>query len=152
MIGFQEAGMAFLGFAFLGVACVFEWWARRVPNWWTLPALLMVAVWRVAQGDPSFLTGWALFFCAWCWGLIGGADAKVLMTLSGLWPGPAYLAWLGGGLVIVYGLGAVVQKRGRLWAWAGKAALARPEAGKRQDVFLLPVAAITLAYLVWGLR
>ncbi len=151
MIGFQEAGMALLGFAFLGGACFFEWRARRVPNWLTLPPLLMVAVWRVAQGDPSFLVGWVLFFGAWRWGLIGGADAKVLMTLSSLWPGPAYLAWLGGGLVIVYGLRAFGQKRGH-WAWAGKAALARPEASKRQDVFLLPVTAITLAYFVWGPR
>ncbi len=152
MIGFPESGAALLGFAFLGGACFFEWRSRRVPNWWTLPALLMVAVWRAAEGDPSFLVGWALFFGAWGCGLIGGADAKALMTLSGLWPGPAYLAWLGGGLVIVYGLRAFGQKRGQFWAWAGKAALARPEASKRQDVFLLPVTAITLTYVAWGPR
>jgi hypothetical protein len=152
MIRLPESGAALLGFAFLGGACFFEWRSRRVPNWWTLPALLIVAAWRAAEGDPSFLIGWALFFCAWRWGLIGGADAKVLMTLSGLWPGSAYVAWLGGGLVIVYGLRALAQKRGQFWTWAGTALLARPEASKRQDVFLLPVTAITLAYFAWGLR
>lgn len=62
----------------------------------TLPALAGMGLclwWAVPAGLETAVGVWALCFVLWRLGVIGGADAKVVMTLAALFPDER-LAWL----------------------------------------------------------
>jgi len=69
----------------LGAMSVYDLKTRQVPNWLTLPPLLGVLAWQLAHGWQALIPLPALYLL-WRLNIMGGADAKVLMALFGLWP------------------------------------------------------------------
>jgi len=74
---------------------------RQVPNWLTLPPLLGILCWQLAHGHWQALLPLPVFFTLWCLQILGGADAKVLMALFGLWPTLEFAAFFCMGYVLV---------------------------------------------------
>lgn len=72
------------------------------------------------------------------------------MALSGVWPGWAYLAWLGGGLVVVYGAWATVLITRGVYTAAGsrRSLVPAKQSAERKDMFILPIGMITAAYIL----
>ena len=72
---------------------------REVPPWLDLPALGLALACRALGGVRAValtLVVWAVLFSLWEARVIGGgADARVLMVLLGLYPDPRLVALLG---------------------------------------------------------
>ncbi|MBI3241768.1 MAG: prepilin peptidase [Chloroflexi bacterium] len=85
----------------------------RVPNWLTNP-LMVVAVVAATTSVPAF--GFLLVVAAFSIGLwksgqgVGGADAKVLIALAGLWPDGCIAATLS---LALFGLARAVWSKWR---------------------------------------
>jgi len=86
----------------------------RVPNWLTNPVMVVAVVIAATTSVPAF--GFLLVVAGisiWLWksGLgVGGADAKVLITLAGLWPAGCIIAALS---LALFGLARAVWSRWR---------------------------------------
>lgn len=85
----------------LVVLSVWDRLQRRVPNWLVLPAMLAALlgqVYRQATGTESGLlfvgVAWVSLFMLWRVNVLGGADAKLLMTLFALFPSVQFLILL----------------------------------------------------------
>jgi Flp pilus assembly protein protease CpaA len=74
---------------------------RQVPNWLTLPPLLGILGWQLAHGCWLALLPLPVFFSLWHVQVLGGADAKVLMSLFGLWPTLEFASFFCLGYVLV---------------------------------------------------
>jgi hypothetical protein len=73
----------------LAACAAWDWRTGRVPNWLTLPAVAVAAVVAVGKGPEraALFAGVGIaLLVAWSLGAMGGADAKVLLALAGLWP------------------------------------------------------------------
>jgi Flp pilus assembly protein protease CpaA len=86
----------------------------RVPNWLTNPLMVVAAVVAATTPIPAFgflLVVAAISIGLWKsgWGM-GGADAKVLIALAGLWPDGCIAAALS---LAVFGLARAVWGRWR---------------------------------------
>ena len=131
--------------AWLIYIAIIDWRTLEVPNWATVPPLLLATLWRVlfggwpiglalalvlagaqwpwalapALGGLGLCLGlavpmgldvtvgvWILCFILWQLGVIGGADAKAVMTLSALFPDER-LAWL---LLLMWLAGGVIHR------------------------------------------
>ena len=72
--------------AWLGTMSVCDLRTRQVSNWLTLPPLLGILAWQLAHGRWQVLLPLPIIYSLWHLTILGGADAKVLMALFGLWP------------------------------------------------------------------
>ena len=72
--------------AWLGTMSFSDLRTRQVSNWLTLPPLLGILAWQLAHGRWQVLVSLPIIYSLWHLTILGGADAKVLMALFGLWP------------------------------------------------------------------
>lgn len=77
--------------AYLALAAAWDLKHRVVPNWLTVPALVAAGAWQLHQGHWEFLQAWAAIFVLWMLHFFGGGDAKLMMVLFALFPGPHFL-------------------------------------------------------------
>src|SRR5271157_3858899 len=90
-----------------------DWRHREVTDWLTWPLFVMGAIAAVTRAVRlDFLPLAVAFFVltAWYFNWLGGADARVLVGLWGLWPLAGFLGMACTGL---WGLVLVLRKRGR---------------------------------------
>ena len=85
---------AALAIAIIAAICDLGW--RRIPNWITIPALILGLAWHIANGTwrqaaLGALLGGIVYLPMWLVGGRGGGDVK-LMAALGAWLGPA--AWI----------------------------------------------------------
>jgi len=86
-----------------------DWRTGEVSNWLTIPLMLVAGVYALSTGGVTlwiFLAALVGIFALFYFGNIGGADAKILSVLAGLWPS----AFIGSILVQgVWGLVILLQ-------------------------------------------
>ncbi|HUW08277.1 MAG TPA: A24 family peptidase [Anaerolineae bacterium] len=87
--------------AWLGTMSFSDLRTRQVSNWLTLPPLLGILAWQLAHGRWQVLVSLPLIYSLWRLGILGGADAKVLMALFGLWPTLEFAVFFCLGYVII---------------------------------------------------
>ena len=66
-----------------------------------LPPLLAILVWQLAHRQWQVLVPLPVIYSLWHLGILGGADAKVLMALFGLWPTLEFAAFFCAGYVVI---------------------------------------------------
>ncbi len=96
----------------LWVCAVCDARTRNVPNWLTIPVVAL-AILGAAQSFAGLAVFIAIALIAlWGWqrGLLGGADAKILMVLAGLWPEGC--AWAATGVALDNADRWIAGKRG----------------------------------------
>ncbi len=149
--------------ALMGVGCIYEWRARKLPNRIAQPLLLAIIVWRVASNSlidalVPMLILWGCFLWGWSKGFIGAGDAKGLMILSGLWPGWRLsvfflMAWSISMLLIYLGWSLVrVRFQAPVW-WAMLSSLPAhflaPNAVLKKETILL-IPSVIVAAVFYG--
>jgi Flp pilus assembly protein protease CpaA len=90
-----------------------DWRRREVADWLTWPLFVMglgAAVFRAIHLDLLPLTISVFILVVWYCNWLGGADARVLVALWGLWPLAGLLGLVCTGL---WGLVLVLRKRGK---------------------------------------
>jgi len=90
-----------------------DWHQREVTDWLTWPLFVMglgAAIVRAVHLDFLPLTVGVFILSAWYFNWLGGADARVLVGLWGLWPLAGLLGIISTG---VWGLALVLRKRGK---------------------------------------
>jgi Flp pilus assembly protein protease CpaA len=90
-----------------------DWRRREVADWLTWPLFVMglgAAVFRAVRLDFLPLTISIFVLSVWYFNWLGGADARVLVGLWGLWPMAGVLGMLCTGL---WGLVLVLRKSGK---------------------------------------
>ena len=90
-----------------------DWRQREVADWLTWPLFVMglgAAVCRAVHLDFLPLTISIFVLSVWYFNWLGGADARVLVGLWGLWPIAGLLSMIFTGL---WGLALVLRKRGK---------------------------------------
>jgi Flp pilus assembly protein protease CpaA len=87
--------------AWLGTMSFSDLRTRQVSNWLTLPPLLGILAWQLAHGRWQVLVPLPVIYSLWQLGILGGADAKVLMALLGLWPTLEFATFFCRGYVIL---------------------------------------------------
>lgn len=127
-----------------------QWPRLALP---ALAGLTLCLWWAIPAGLEATVGVWALCFILWRLGVIGGADAKVVMTLTGLFP-DGRLAWLLLAAWFLWSVGFLaVRLRGRaprslLHAAGGLARLpVEEETGTRGP--LLPAVALGGLVYLW---
>jgi len=137
----------------------------RVPNWLTIPPLLIIGGMRLHQLRWEILLFWASMFLLWRLHLFGGGDAKLLMLQGALFPTRGFVLLTGVCWLSVAG-GLVVARAYRDGGWIGIATLGRQlgrrfitlrlvpseeEFGTKAEpaTFLFCVSPILYAWLLW---
>lgn len=95
----------------LAVAGAQDWRTHEAADWTTWPIFLCgsaLAVWRATLGDLTPLLMGIFVLLAWRWGWMGGADARILAGLWGVWP----IAGLAG-MILTGAVGFALVLRGR---------------------------------------
>ena len=90
-----------------------DWNRREVADWLTWPLFVLglgAAVYRAVHLDLLPLTISFFVLSVWYFNWLGGADARVLIGLWGLWPLAGLLGMVCTGL---WGLMLVLRKRGK---------------------------------------
>ena len=90
-----------------------DWHQREVVDWLTWPLFVMglgAAVFRSALLNFLPLTICVFVLSVWYFNWLGGADARVLIGLWGLWPIAGMLGMIFTG---IWGLALVIRKRGK---------------------------------------
>ena len=90
-----------------------DWHQREVADWLTWPLFVMglgAAIVRTVHLDFLPLTISVFILTAWYFNWLGGADARVLMGLWGLWPIAGLMGMVCTGM---WGLVFVLRKRGK---------------------------------------
>lgn len=94
----------------LGFCAWQDWRTGEVSNWLTIPSMLAAGIFALFMGRESVIIYFAAMlavFVLFYLGSLGGADAKILITLAGLWP----LAFVAAILVQgVWGLIVLIHK------------------------------------------
>lgn len=73
----------------LGVCAWQDWRVGEVSNWLTVPPMPAALVYAVSGGGNAWMWMAAAglgSFVLFSLGAMGGADAKILITLAGVWP------------------------------------------------------------------
>ena len=86
-----------------------DWRVGEVSNWLTLPAMAAAAIYALQAGGNTlliFIAALMSVFILFYLGSLGGADAKILVVLAGLWPA-AFL----GAVLVQGGWGVIVMLR-----------------------------------------
>ena len=157
--------------AFTATAAVIDSRTRRLPNWLTVPAVLLGLVFHTATGGLSGLglslaglaTGFGILFVLWLIGGSGGGDVK-LMAALGAWVGftpilivfflSAMVAALGGTFVLgVRAIGRGWYRVRPVFDPMKKKKTRRPtveqKSRRRLLPYAVPVALSTWLMLVW---
>jgi len=90
-----------------------DWRRREVADWLTWPLFVMglgAAIVRAVHLDFLPLTISIFVLSVWYFNWLGGADARVLVGLWGLWPMAGLLGMICTG---IWGLALVLRKRGK---------------------------------------
>jgi Flp pilus assembly protein protease CpaA len=90
-----------------------DWRRREADDWLTWPLFVLglgAAVYRAAHLDFLPLTVSLFLLSTWYFNWLGGADARMLVGLWGLWPLAGFLGLVCTGL---WGLVLVLRKRGK---------------------------------------
>jgi Flp pilus assembly protein protease CpaA len=90
-----------------------DWKSREVNDWLTWPLFLMglaSAIARATRLDLLPLTICSFVLVAWYFNWLGGADARVLIGLWGLWPLAGFLGMVCTGL---WGLVLILRRHGK---------------------------------------
>ena len=90
-----------------------DWRRREVADWLTWPLFVMglgAAVFRAVRLDFLPLTISVFVLSVWYFNWLGGADARVLVGLWGLWPLAGFLGMVCTGM---WGLVFVLRKHGK---------------------------------------
>jgi len=90
-----------------------DWQRREVADWLTWPLFVMglgAAIFRAVHLDFLPLTTSIFVLSVWYFNWLGGADARVLIGLWGLWPIAGMLGIICTG---IWGLALVIRKRGK---------------------------------------
>ena len=90
-----------------------DWRRREVANWLTWPLFMIglgAAIFRAAHLDFLSLTISIFVLNVWYFNWLGGADARMLVGLWGLWPLAGLLGMVCTGM---WGLVLVINKRGK---------------------------------------
>lgn len=98
--------------ALVGLSGLQDWRRREVADWLTWPLFVIglgAAVVRAVHLDFLSLTIGIFVLSVWYCNWMGGADARILLGLWGLWPMAGLLGIVCTGL---WGLALVVWKRG----------------------------------------
>jgi Flp pilus assembly protein protease CpaA len=72
--------------AWVVTVAVWDWRRAIIPNWLTLPVMLVAGGVRFYHGEWLVLALWVLFYLIWRVNIIGGGDSKLLMGLFALFP------------------------------------------------------------------
>jgi hypothetical protein len=72
----------------------------RIPNWLTLPIMLLAGGYELYRREWSVLLVWALSFLLWEMHILGGGDAKLIMGLYALFPERLFVLMLLEGILI----------------------------------------------------
>ncbi len=114
-----------MAFAFSLVGGMHDLFTKKIPNWLTLPAIvlgLVAQVWLFSLGGAvngvlGVLIGFGLYFPIYALGYMGAGDVKLLMVI-GAWTGWRFCFYVAIGAVVIGALYALVEiiYRGRLWA------------------------------------
>ena len=95
------------------LAGVQDWRRREVTDWLTWPLFVMglgSAVFRATHLDFLSLLVGAFLLVTWYFDWLGGADARILIGLLGVWPMAGLLGMVCTGM---WGLVLVLRRRGR---------------------------------------
>ncbi len=87
-----------------------DWKSREVSDWLTWPLFVMGAIAAVvsaANWNPIPLFVMMFILTTWYFNWLGGADARILIGLWGLWPMAGFLGMVGTG---VWGLAWILLK------------------------------------------
>jgi hypothetical protein len=95
--------------AWLIAVAVWDWRRGIIPNWLTLPVMLVVGGVRLYQGQLHVLAIWILLYLIWRLNIVGGGDAKLLMGLFALFPTYEF-AFLFSVLVLIVLMPAVIVR------------------------------------------
>ena len=90
-----------------------DWRRREVADWLTWPLFVMglgAAVFRAVHLDFLPLTISVFVLSVWYFNWLGGADARVLVGLWGLWPLAGLLGMV---CTAILGLALILRKRGK---------------------------------------
>ena len=90
-----------------------DWREREVSNWISVPLFLVgivAAALRVLSLEFMPLLAAGLLIFVWKRGWMGGADAKILIGLWGLWPAAAFWGMFGVG---IWGLVLMLRRKGQ---------------------------------------
>jgi Flp pilus assembly protein protease CpaA len=90
-----------------------DWRRREVSDWLTWPLFMMglgAAVFRAVHLDFLPLTISIFVLVVWYFNWLGGADARVLVGLWGLWPMAGLFGMISTG---AWGLTLILHKRGK---------------------------------------
>ena len=90
-----------------------DWRRREVADWLTWPLFVMglgAAIVRALHLNFLPLTICIFVLSVWCFNWLGGADARVLVGLWGLWPIAGLMGMVFTGM---WGLVFVLRKRGK---------------------------------------
>jgi prepilin peptidase CpaA len=156
---------------FMGTCAVIDYRTKKIPNWLTMPGAILGLAYSLAapQGIgplwslAGLLVGFSLLLLPWLLGGGGMGDVKMLAAL-GAWLGPL-------GVLIVFGLGAVLAAGGMMLVLAGSmltdgfsttrkryvsaggavTAPAAPSKVRRVLPFAVPMALATWLVLGWML-
>jgi Flp pilus assembly protein protease CpaA len=79
--------MFFLLFPLVTLISLYDLKYRKIPNWFTLP-LILLGLYVNFPGNPLTWITSVLFFSAWQFGFMGGGDAKLWIAL--LWCLPSF--------------------------------------------------------------
>lgn len=102
----------------LGACAVHDLRSREVPDWLTLPAVLLALVWRLVHPDGWYPWALAVFTVALTLtDILPGGDMKGLAALALFDPHLYLLAWLGAG--VVYLLWRLVRRERWIPGYAG---------------------------------
>jgi Flp pilus assembly protein protease CpaA len=110
----------------LSLCAYFDLRTRHIPNWLTLPAipLAIMAAWLVRSAETDQVNEYLFqlgflslsLLIAWRYHLLGGADLKILLTLSLASPWLLVAAWMG---VVLYFIGLAILAKKRSARFAG---------------------------------
>lgn len=166
MITTTEAVWAGAIVAFSLMAIIFDLRWRRIPNWLTVPALLLGLLFHgITAGGAGlvaslagFATGFGLLFLMWLTGSGAGGDVK-LMGALGAWMGAqlTIYALIGSAVFVAVGGSALLafalvthgptRFRRRYVASAGETSQAKARRGLMP--FALPLTLATWAIVAW---
>ena len=92
----------------LSFAAMQDCLTREISNWFTLPIFAGGVVLLISSGDILFIILSVVLYFFWHYGFMGGADAKVLIGLLGLWGNAALLSFF---ILGIWGVVLLLKKK-----------------------------------------
>jgi len=99
--------------AYMAAVTVIDLRTKEIPNWLTMPPMLVLGIYRILERDFAFLVFWVTIYLLWRANIWGAADAKVLMSLFALWPTASFLMVEALGVIVAGSLALMARCIGR---------------------------------------